>query len=208
MTDSNQNAVNIIYKWHDMAMLNYQQLYMNLYVSFNAWYRQVTNTPYDRDAIARLKKRFVIWHDYYQGKVMSDLEPVFARIVKVTSERPMQFSRTKWDGVVRSLSDWHGLIEYWYQVRCDLVHGFIDDSDADHRAKVECAYKSLMIFMSEVTSRMRRCFTTDDLAHLELIETLSESAPTIPDSLKIEHEKLQKKFLLSPDIWNVDMEPL
>src|SRR5690606_5557503 len=108
-----------VYHWFESAQIDFCELYLKLYVGFNAWYRQVTKTPHDRDALARLKKRITIWDDYYNGLAMHQLRMVFEKIVTITHDKPMTVSRGRWNGVVESPDDWMGLLEYWYQVRCD-----------------------------------------------------------------------------------------
>lgn len=194
-----------IYHWFESAQIDYSGMYLKLYVAFNAWYRQVTKTPYDRDALARLKKRFVIWNDYYNGLTMQSLRPVFSNIVALTCSEPMKVSRGRWNGIVESVNDWHGLLEYWYQVRCDLVHGLIDMDSTEDAKIIKCAYQSLNIFMSEIVNRMRNCFSTEDNERLEELNLLIEHQADTPESIRESYRLLQQKYINSRDIWNVDM---
>jgi len=194
-----------IYHWFESAQIDYSGMYLKLYVAFNAWYRQVTQTPYDRDAIARLKKRFVIWNDYYNGLAMHGLKPVFSSIVALTCSKPMRVSRGRWNGVVESVDDWRGLLEYWYQVRCDLVHGLIDMDSAEETKIIRYAYQSLNIFMSEIIKRMRNCFSVEDSQRLDELNLLIENQADMPDGIKKLYRHLQQKYINSRDIWNVDM---
>ena len=111
-----------IYSWYKKAQVDYTELYVRLYISYNAWYRQVTATTNDREAISRLKKRFVIWDDYCSGNTLQRLRVYAERLSKLTYEQPLAGSAV-WNGVIQTSQDWRSLIEFWYQVRCYLVHG-------------------------------------------------------------------------------------
>jgi len=189
-----------IYRWYKRAQVDYTELYIRMYIAYNAWYRQVTGCTNDRQAIAQLKKRFIIWDDYCKGKTIPNLRVYLKRLSVITSEHPFE-SHSLWDGFITSDDDWRSLIEFWYQVRCMLVHG--SEVSARH---VWLAYETLTIFMGEIVSRMHTCFTEKDFQRLEELSTLVLSENDKSGRFKQLQQKLQAKYIESPDIWQVDMQ--
>ena len=172
----------IVYSWFDKAQIDYCDLCMRLYVSFNAWYRQTTGTEFDREGLTRLKKRFVIWDDYMSGRVLEDLRMLHLRINGDTS-------------------DWQGLISYWHRIRCQLFHGaLMTDNES-----VKLAYESLNIFMKEIVTRMKRAFTDEDHHRLEEIEQLMRIGGLKSEYLQRVRSELHHKYITAPNLWNVDM---
>ncbi|MDB5162922.1 MAG: hypothetical protein JWO54_986 [Candidatus Saccharibacteria bacterium] len=194
------NDIRYIYKWYKKAQVDYTELYIRIYISYNAWYRQVTGSTNDREAISILKKRFVIWDDYCNGKTLASLKIYVDRLVKLTNEKPLS-KHSYWEGTIETVNDWRGLIEFWYQVRCMLVHG----SDVPPRY-VWLAYETLELFMAEIVSRMQACFTDKDLQRLEELSTLVKSDISKDGRFRRLQQKLQAKYIESPDIWQVDMQ--
>lgn len=189
-----------IYKWYKKAQVDYSELYIRMYISYNAWYRQVTGSTNDREAIGRLKKRFIIWDDYCKGRTMPNLKIYLERLVKLTLDDPMP-GNSLWKGSITNVDDWRGLIEFWYQVRCLLVHG-----SEIQPGYVWLAYETLDIFMGEIVDRMQACFTDKDFIRLEELSTLVRSEHNKGDRFKRLQQKLQTKYIDSPDIWQVDMQ--
>ncbi len=141
-----------IEQWYAKAQVDYAQQYILLYSAYNAWYREVTEEVSDRNALNKLKKRVVIWDEYARGSVMPELRSVMRSIVDVTHRAPLRVTRTTyWTGEVQSADDWRGLIEYWYRVRCLIVHGDIVSEQYAY-----LAYESLRIFLGEVITRMNK----------------------------------------------------
>jgi|GEM_PF-1009334 len=200
MVEKVETAIrDLVIQWFDRAQIDYNDLYVRLYISYNAWFRQVTHMTFDREAIARLKKRFVIWDDYINGRILQDLEPVVEQIVIATHTQPLAAS-VRWNGIVEDSYDWRGLIHFWYQVRCDLFHGSNGPDQTIAAERVRLAYESLRLYMQEITTRMKSCFTEEDYDHLLEIQRTTIDSPN--------HEirtNLYQKFINSPDIWNVDM---
>lgn len=194
------NDIRHIYKWYKKAQVDYTELYIRIYIAYNAWYRQVTGSTNDREAIGLLKKRFVIWDDYTQGKTMNSLKVYVERLSKLTSEKPL-VCHSLWNGTVENSDDWRGLIEFWYQVRCMLVHG----SEVSPRY-VWLAYETLQLFMGEIVERMQACFTDKDLQRLEELTLLVRSDTGKDGRFKLLQRKLQAKYIDSPNIWQVDMQ--
>ena len=189
-----------IYKWYKKAQVDYTELYVRIYIAYNAWYRQVTGSTNDREAISTLKKRFIIWDDYCSGKTMPQLRMYVERLSKLTIETPIACN-TLWNGIVESADDWRGLIEFWYRVRCNVVHG----SEVPPKY-VWLAYETLELFMSEIVERMQACFTDNDFKRLEELTTLVQTEKGKDDRFRRLQQKLQAKYIDSPDIWQVDMQ--
>ncbi|MFZ1301114.1 MAG: hypothetical protein WAQ27_00845 [Candidatus Microsaccharimonas sp.] len=194
------NDIQHIYRWYKKAQVDYTELYIQMYISYNAWYRQVTGTTNDRQAISQLKKRFIIWDDYCKGKTLLNLKIYAERLSKLTVEKPLG-RNTIWDGKVNSADDWRSLIEFWYQVRCLIVHG----SEVSPRY-VWLAYETLDLFMSEIVDRMQACFTDKDLQRLEELSALVRTETSKDSRFRRLQQKLQAKYIDSPDIWQVDMQ--
>lgn len=194
------NDARQVYSWYFDAQINYVDYYIRLYISYNAWYRAVTGETNDREALAKLKKRFVIWDDYVKGRTMSALKMYVDKIVIDTAKSPLA-ANLYWDGTVKGYDDWKGIIEFWYQVRCSLVHG----SDVPRRY-VWLAYESLEIFMNEIVRRMKRCFTDDDMHRLHELSNLALTEYAQTERFKQLKYRLHQKYIASPDIWQVDMQ--
>jgi hypothetical protein len=189
-----------IYKWYRKAQVDYTELYIRIYIAYNAWYRQVTGTTNDREAIAILKKRFIIWDDYCKGRTMPNLKVYTEKLSKRTIEKPLA-SHIFWNGKVENKDDWRGLIEFWYQIRCMLVHG----SEVSPQY-VWLAYETLELFMGEIVERMQTCFTDKDFQRLNELSTLAQSKQGKDNRFKQLQRRLQAKYIDSPDIWQVDMQ--
>jgi len=190
-----------IYAWYKKAQIDYVELYIRIFISYNAWYRQVTGSTNDREAISLLKKRFIIWDDYCKGNTMPQLRLYVERLSKITTAHPLRGMQSLWNGSIKDADDWRGLIEFWYQVRCRIVHG----SELPPKY-VWLAYETLELFMAEIVSRMQACFTSKDFKRLEELTTLAKSADTKDNRFRRLQQKLQAKYIDSPDIWQVDMQ--
>ncbi len=138
----------LAYGWYQDAQINPHHQYLLLYVSYSAWYSATLGVSSDREAIHRLKRRAIIWEEFLSGYCMQGLSEVLVRTYEHTQATPL-FARRHWNGRLRSSTDWMSLIEYWYAVRCSVVHG-IDVP----RQSVWLAYDSLVIFMSEIFHRL------------------------------------------------------
>lgn len=190
-----------VYNWYKKAQVDYIEHYIRMYVAYNAWYREVVGTTNDRQALDRLKKRFVIWDDYINGKTMHTLKPYMERLAELTQREPFSSKTIYWSGSLEGPYDWRSLIEFWYQVRCRLVHG----SEVGPRY-VWLAYETLDAFMSEIISRMQRCFTKEDADKINELNTLATIHTTKTDRFKHLQNQLYQKYIASPNIWQVDMK--
>lgn len=189
----------LIALWYQRAQLDYDDLYMRLYVAYNAWFNRVTAASNDREAIRRLKQRFVIWDDYQRGRTLVALKPVVEDIVRLThSSRTLSVRLTDAD-------DWQSLIEYWYQVRCHLFHASGVFGATQQAIWTRLAYQSLNIFMSELMARMEQAFTKSDYQRLKEVDVLLQHESSPSRRLQNLQQTLYQKYIRSPDIWNVDM---
>jgi len=148
---------NHVYAHYQKARVDYEGHFLRMYITYNAWYREVTKTANDRQAISILKQRFVIWDDYCHGRVLLVLLPYMQRLSELTQQEPFPSMKLYWDGEVSGSKDWGSLIEFWYQVRCLVVHGSLVG-----QTYVWLAYETLDIFMAEIIERMQAHFGCDD----------------------------------------------
>jgi len=183
MVDDRDVTKEFVMRWVERAQVDYYDLYIRLYIAYNAWYRRVTGMKTDREAMIKLKKRFVIWDDYCHGRALHELTPIAARIL----DDPY---------------DWRGLITYWYAVRCDVIHGVSSIQYEQYKKRIVLAYLSLNTFMLEVTGRMARSFTDADHNRLRELDALV----AIDETFRKARDDLYQKYIESPDLWNVDME--
>lgn len=190
-----------IFTWYKKAQVDYVELYIRMYIAYNAWYREVTGTINDRQALASLKKRFIIWDDYANGRTMKPLLNYMERLSELTQREPFSSKSLYWSGSIESVTDWRSLIEFWYQVRCRLVHG----SEVKPRY-VWLAYETLDIFMGEIIDRMQQCFTDEDLKEMKELNSLAIIDDTRSDRFRQLQNKLYQKYVASPNIWQVDMK--
>lgn len=196
-------GVRRIRQWYERATIDYTDLYVKLYVAYNAWYHEVTGVSNDRHAISQLKKRFVIWDDYCHGRTMVSLEGYMSRLADLTQKEPLQTPSLYWNGEVSNNKDWRSLIEYWYAVRCLVVHGAEIKS-----SYIWLAYETLYIFMTEIVTRIQARLLEYDPSQLKAISTKfleEEYSPRSERFLKLQQE-LYRKYIAYPDIWQVDMQ--
>ena len=184
-----------IYRWYKHAQIDYVDHYIRLYIAYNAWYREVTTASSDRQSLAQLKKRVIIWDDYVNGRTMKQLKVYMERLVDLTGREPL--GRTlHWSGSIDSTADWQSLIEYWYQIRCLLVHGA-----QVKPVYVWLAFETLDVFMGEIIDRMHAVL--NDASESPKAKTLKKGKASKKYNLQ---HKIYEKYLSSPDIWQVDMQ--
>lgn len=190
-----------VYRWYQQSQIDYGLSFVQLYIAYNAWYREVTHSGNDRQALAMLKKRFVIWDDYQQNKTLHQLRPYMQRLSELSQQKPIASTQLYWDGEFRDEYDWRSLIEFWYQTRCLIVHG------SEYRARYAwLAYETLNIFMGEIVERMQACFNDSDLEKMETLSSLAVEDPGRTDRFKKLQHELYQKYIASPDVWQVDMQ--
>ena len=190
-----------VFAWYKKAQVDYIEKYIQMYIAYNAWYREVTGTTNDRQALNSLKKRFVIWDDYIDGKTMKTLQVYMERVAELTQREPFSSKTLYWTGSIESPNDWRSLIEFWYQVRCKLVHG------AEVKPRyVWLAYETLDIFMGEIVSRMQQCFTAKDAEKMHELNAMAQHSGTKNERFRHLQDKLYQKYVASPNIWHVDMK--
>lgn len=193
----------IVVSFYRRSRIDYFLLYAQLYIAYNAWYRQVTGASNDREAIRLLKTRFVIWSDYIEHKALDALDMYIDRIVELTQRHPITRQR-RWEGRVENRDDWKGLIQFWYQVRCELIHGSLSDNVRHHHEYVRLAYISLSLFMDEVIRRMELTLNDYDLRRIEELRILSQMQP-LSERQKAEQERLLWRFIHAAPRWQEDM---
>ena len=136
--------------WYEKAQIDYVHHYMALYASFNAWYSSLNKGMKDRQAINSLRVGMPLWDEYCRGELMRPMVPYMQQLVECTQREPLSYASPHWRGVVQHRHDWVSLLEYWYRVRCLVMHG------AQIRGVyVYLAYQTLNIYMGEVIKRQR-----------------------------------------------------
>lgn len=190
-----------IIKWYKKAQVDYTDYFIKMYVAYNAWYREIALTTNDREALAVVKKRYIIWDDYTRGKTMRGLSIYMERLYDLTQREPFMSKTVYWTGSLESSTDWRSLIEFWYQVRCRLVHGI----DVKSRY-VWLAYETLNIFMDEILVRMNSCLKKHELESLKKQETPIKGTSSENERFQRLQNKLYRKYVFSADIWQVDMQ--
>ena len=193
-------ALKQVLRWYKKAQVDYATHYVHMYIAYNTWYREVTATDNNRQAINALKKRFIIWDEYEEGKVMQSLRPYLEKLVDLTQKEPLRTSLLGWSGEINSVNDWHSLIEFWYQVRCILVHGGKLPS-----RYVWLAYETLDIFMAEIMDRVSVLLAQYDPSELQRLSKKVQQNKGRVERFSHLQNKLYQKYVASPDIWNVDM---
>ena len=187
--------------WYQKAQIDYSMHFIALYTSYNSWYREVTSTSNDRVALGMLKKRFVIWDDYRNGKTLRQIRPYMERLCELTQREPLPCSVRYWSGEVGDIYDWRALIEYWYQVRCLVVHG------ATIRQKyVWLAYETLDIFMNEIIERTHTCLKSPAFTEVQDIASHTKKTDRHSQRFAELQNRLYQKYSALPDIWQVDMQ--
>lgn len=135
----------LVVRWYNRAQIDYTHYYAALYTSFNAWYQQYTHIHNDREAINRLRKGIGLWRLYCQGVSLQRLRAPMSLVVELTQREPLPHSTPHWKGELESIYDWPSLLEYWYRVRCLVIHG-----SEIAPAYVYLAYETLNIVMGEL----------------------------------------------------------
>lgn len=172
-----------------------------MYITYNAWYKEVAGTTNDRQALDVLKKRYIIWDDYRSGKTMRSLRIYMEKLSEYSQREPFSPKTLYWSGSIEHVNDWRSLIELWYQVRCRLVHG-----SAVPPKYVWLAYETLDIFMGEITLRMSNYFKKGDSENRHELHLLSTQETPRPERFRILQDKLYQKYIASSDLWQVDMQ--
>ncbi len=190
-----------VMRWVAKAQVDYTNHYLSLYIAYNAWYCQVTGTVNNRQAIAILKKRFIIWGDYTSKRAMRTLEPLMEQLVDLTQREPLAETGKYWSGEVHHSNDWRSLIEYWYKVRCVLVHG--GTVPGPH---VLLAYQTLNIFMGEIIRRVEVCLEASQTDELQRLSQKRWQYTSGSKKFQQIQRQLYRKYVAMPDIWQVDMQ--
>lgn len=131
--------------WFHRAQIDHSQHYLCLYTAFNAWYRHETGLQNDRLALNILRDGCWLWREYQQGRAMISMRSLMVLLMDLTQREPLSHATPHWRGEVQNPYDWTSLLEYWYRVRCLVVHG------SEVRAPyVYLAYETLNLFMTEL----------------------------------------------------------
>lgn len=191
-----------IYRWYKKAQVDYIEQFIRLYIAYNAWYREVTASSSDREALSQLKKRIIIWKDYADGYTLQSMKPYAEKLAEFTQREPLG-KTIYWEGYVHNSTDWKSIIEFWYQIRCQIVHG-----SNVRKIYVWLAYETLNAFMSEIIDRMQAILDNVDWSPSSAgIDHMSDELKVGNTSTQADIQRfIHQKYVTSPDIWQVDMQ--
>ncbi len=146
----NMRTREILCRWYEKAQIDYAQLYMALYAAFNTWYRVRTRTENDRQAINSLREDESVWSCYRLDAGINKMNSLMPLLVELTQREPISYASPHWKGVVSHNQDWPSLLEYWYRVRCLVMHG------AEIKpVYIYLAYETLNVFMGEMVKSIQ-----------------------------------------------------
>lgn len=145
----------LIIETFQSSRIDYAGAYLHLYASYNAWYRFVTGQSLDTVAIGKMKQRYALWRDYIDGNCLQQLRSPMRRIYVLTQHRPL-ITGSGVSLVLEDDSDWQHLIDFWYAVRCDVVHATSARTHGYYEQFIRLAYESLQVYMTEVVHRLRQ----------------------------------------------------
>lgn len=135
------------------SRVDYSQHYSKLFSAFNLWYSQATSTSVDATALVTMKRRPYLWRASFNDDCLSGLLPIMRRIMILTQHRPLERANGEWKGYLSDQYDWQGLIDFWYAIRCEVVHGSPALQVSYFPVLVKLAYESLSIYMNEIVLR-------------------------------------------------------
>ncbi len=148
------------------SYIDYSGAYLQLYASYNSWYRYATGHSLDALALDAMKQRYEMWRDYFNSSCLTLLRSPMRRIYVLTQHRPLT-SSTGAKVMLEDDSDWQHLIDFWYAVRCDIAHQTSARLHGYHEQFVRLAYESLMVYMTEIVARLQL------QSHAEQADTLA-----------------------------------
>jgi len=171
------------------SQVEYAKLYLTLFSAYNLWFRVTTGEAIDSKAIKLLHQHDDMWLESELGETLPQLRSLMVKLYVLTNHRPLEDSSRIWKGYLDDQNDWRGLIDFWYAVRCDLIHASTSRQLSFYPLFIKLAYESLNVFMTEVVKRVRLSIDETDLSQLEL-DQISSS--------------MMRQYLLSPEKNRVD----
>jgi hypothetical protein len=142
--DFDAEQVKRMESWLQRSRIDYFQLYVNLWVGFNYWFAKESNEPNrDRNGIEWVKNNLRLKNLYESDLLVP--EKIFKKTQAYLDTNPMQPSnRYDWHGKFSEERQWSELVEFLYQVRCNLFHGRKNPDDYTDNVLVEMAYGLLI----------------------------------------------------------------
>ena len=164
----------LILSWHQKAKDgDIFSRFVFEYLAFNAHLKNnlFIDARSDREAIQRLKQDAVREKMYLQIlKRNKPLHNLWQSVIVELAQNPLHNTSHDWDypeidvwwnsngnepdrkdqsqkGIVKSISDWGNMVEFWYSVRNNLFHGGKDPDIPRDCFIVEHAYRTLVTFM-------------------------------------------------------------
>lgn len=174
ISDELKDYHSLVLRWHQKAEDgDYFSRFVFEYLAFIAHIRNnlFIGAASDRRAIQLLKQNAILEKNYLQAvKGNKSLLEMWQSVIKELNRNPLYNTSKDWDypeidawwnsigneadkddqsqkGIVRSVSDWGNMVEFWYSVRNNLFHGTKDPNVRRDCFLVEHAYRTLAIFM-------------------------------------------------------------
>ena len=79
-------------------------------------------------------------------------------LVELTQREPLLSSASRRYVEIKNMTDWNSLLEFWYQVRCLVMHG-----SEVQPSYVYLAYQTLYIFMDQIVETLKLAANEDSL---------------------------------------------
>lgn len=169
----------LIKRWHERTRSgDYFEKYIFEFLAFNVYLKTHVGMTArnDRDAIDQLKQRRDL-KQRYMRMIESEQEPLlrnaWLEVIDELKKQPLRNSSRDYDysepvgywtradgsgrekdnsqkGIVHALTDWANMIEYWYAVRNNLIHGGKDPTLKRDIFLVEHAFITLNAYMKMI----------------------------------------------------------
>lgn len=183
ISDSLKDYDLLIKRWHEKTRYgDYFEKYIFEYLAFNVYLRTHIDMTArdDRDAINHLKRRDDLKQQYMmmieneQGPLLRDS---WLKVIETLNRLPLRNSSRDFDnpelvthwtrqdgsgpeidnsqkGIVHSLTDWPNMVEYWYTIRNNLIHGGKDPTLERDIFLVEHAFITLNGYMKMIINTL------------------------------------------------------
>lgn len=156
-------------EWFRKSQPDYITQYIYLWIAFNAYYRLPDQT--DREAIEAIK---LLSPNPIGSGVIST--KTIGLIYTELKSHPLQnlTRHSRWDGMLATVNDWTSLVEFWYTMRNNVMHGAKRSESARDLMLIELAYESLTPWMSQLVNEMGKILTVEDAKELTRLREYAE----------------------------------
>lgn len=143
------------------SRVDYAGQYVKLFSAYNMWFSAISGETVDAAGIQALKRRPALWREVFQEECLPGLVSVMTKIMILTQHRPL-IQKSGWKGYLEHPHDWAGLMDFWYAIRCDVVHGSRYLGLSHYPVLMKLAYESLFLYMNEIVLRSSLCQQRSD----------------------------------------------